>query len=162
LEGGMGDGNVQTARGLRVVLPSAGQGTESRDNTLTLRTLPASTPTGDSSTSSINYSTYLSPLLDSASTDPSTLTLTSPATISPNTTSASASAAAARKSAFHAAVAAEIAVQRAELEKRLKARERVIRRNEELKRKIGDLEVQRSVERRVEEGWRAKRRGVVG
>jgi len=160
----MGDGNVQTARGLRVVLPSAGEGTESRDNTLTLRTLPASTPTADSGTSSINYSTYLSLLLDSISPDPSTLTLTSPATISPNTTSASASAsaAAARKSAFHAAVAAEIAVQRAELEKRLKARERVVRRNEELKRKIGDLEVQRSVERRVEEGWRAKRRGVVG
>jgi len=38
----------------------------------------------------------------------------------------------------------------------------VVRRNEELKRKVGELEVQRSVERRVEEGWRRKRRGVVG
>lgn len=58
--------------------------------------------------------------------------------------------------AFRTAVAEETEKQLEELRKRMRAREEAVKKNEEIERKIQDMEMQRRVERRVEEGWRAR------
>jgi hypothetical protein len=57
---------------------------------------------------------------------------------------------------FKVAVAEETENQLEELRKRMRAREEAVKKNEEIERKIQDMEMQRRVERRVEEGWRAR------
>jgi hypothetical protein len=57
---------------------------------------------------------------------------------------------------FQVAVAEETENQLEELRKRMRAREEAVKKNEEIERKIQDMEMQRRVERRVEEGWRAR------
>ena len=60
------------------------------------------------------------------------------------------------KTAMGTAIADEVKVQLEELKKQMRAREEAVKKNNEVERKIADMEMQRRVERRVEEGMRRK------
>jgi len=57
------------------------------------------------------------------------------------------------------AIADEIEAQIEELKSQMVTREEAVKKNQEIERKIADMEMQRRVERRVEEGMRKKGRG---
>lgn len=63
------------------------------------------------------------------------------------------------KTALRMAIADETEAQVEELKKQMLAREDAVKKNQEIERKIADMEMQRRVERRVEEGMRKKQRG---
>lgn len=63
------------------------------------------------------------------------------------------------KTALRMAIADEIEAQIEELKSQMVTREEAVKKNQEIERKIADMEMQRRVERRVEEGMRKKGRG---
>jgi len=63
------------------------------------------------------------------------------------------------KTALRMAIADETEVQIEELKRQMVAREEAVKKNQEIERQIADMEMQRRVERRVEENMRKKVRG---